>query len=315
MPLSIAEYLGQRTDVDEDIIPSILGGKPVPSCDFLGGPCSKLNSSRPQHPVCSVRMHGGINDGKLFVVCSDRLIPAKSNKLSQTQIAALGSISRVLFPEVSVGAVGYKRQMGIRLGKSTVYLDYVLQVDPSESYQGRVKKVILEIQGGGETSNTGTITRHIANWATEEQTNDVLSQILSTEYLRKITGKKTPGSPGIIPNNAWKRQLDQIIKKAPLAMHYGGSFAIVMGEVLYDYFAQTFPAGKPYFPEWEIAFIGMSESSSTQRGAIPIDKVTKSIFMTYEDFFEALKAVRISRKTIDPFLGEFQTLRNSTFRV
>lgn len=91
--------------------------------------------------------------------------------------------------------------MAVGKGKRVV-LDYVLDARPT-SYTGQ-SKVILEIQGGGETSSTGGMTRHVTNWTNENSpTNSILRQ-----NLPKV---------GIIPNNAWKRQLEQIGRKYAVA--------------------------------------------------------------------------------------------------
>ena len=81
MPLSVAEYLGQRTDNTEfDIIPSEFGGNITPTCPFSGVACSKLHANNPNHPVCCVRT----TDGRPFIVCQDRLIPSKAGALIET---------------------------------------------------------------------------------------------------------------------------------------------------------------------------------------------------------------------------------------
>lgn len=317
MPLSVAEYLGQRIDIDvSDIIPSQLGGTLIPTCPFSGLACRKLSANPPQHPVCSVRVHDKNNNGKIWIVCSDRLIPAKAQGLSPSHIAALASITQVVFPGANTGDIGYKRQTGITVGKSRLVLDYVLQVRPSVNYTIGPTKVILEVQGGGETNSTGSISRHVTDWAARDDSNNsFLAQRLNTEYLRESTGQQKVNAPGIIPNNAWKRQLDQVIKKATLTMHFGGAFALVMGEVLYDYVQNSVSAGTSYFPGWQIAFLGVSERISTNSGSIPIDRVSKASFMTYTDFIAALQNFNIPQEVADPFAGHFTTLRNNTFDV
>jgi len=317
VPLSIAEFLGQRTDINEpDILPSELGGDLVPTCPFSGVACRKLSANPPMHPVCSVRVYGRDRKGEPFIVCSDRLLPAKARTLSPSQIAALASVAHVVFPSANTMNVGYKRQVSIGVGQTKLVLDYVLQVKPEANYDFGSSKVILEVQGGGETSSTGTITRYVTDWsALTEPTNEFLSQKLTTEYLRNHTGKKKVSIPGIIPNNAWKRQLDQILKKATLTRHFGGAFALVMGEVLYDYVQNSVTGGRDFFPGWEIALLGISETPSSHSGAIPINIVSKSIFMTFSEFITALQSFSIPEKTANPFTGDFATLRNQKFSV
>jgi hypothetical protein len=314
MPLSVAEYLGQRTDNEAfDIIPSDFGGDITPTCPFSGVACRKLDSRKPQYPICSVR----IQDGRPFIVCSDRLIPSKARALSPAHIAALGAVAQVVFPGVNAGDIGYKRQVSVTFApKRRLVLDYVLQIAPTTNYEQGPKKVILEVQGGGETSSTGVITAHIANWsALQPPTNKFLARSLDATYIRELypqTKGKSVSVPGIIPNNAWKRQLDQVLKKAVLTRHFSGGLALVMGEVLYDYVKSTLPVGREHFPGWEIALLGISETPSKDSESIRFNNVSKAVFMTYTEFVDALQIV-LPPNIANPFNGQFTTLRNRTF--
>jgi hypothetical protein len=99
-----------------------------------------------------------------------------------------------------------------------IFLDYVLV--GQDHVTGGWEGVLLEVQGGGETSSTGAISRHVEEWSVDQnRTNEQLRA-----PIRKV---------GIIPNNAWKRQLEQVFRKAPLALAHGGKFALAMGEVLF----------------------------------------------------------------------------------
>lgn len=98
-------------------------------------------------------------------------------------------------------------------------------------------------------------------------------------------------------------------------MHFGGAFALVMGEVLYDYVQNSVSAGASYFPEWQVAFLGVSETPSTIPGPIPIDRVSKASFMTYTNFIAALQDFNVPQGVADPFAGLFTTLRNNTFNA
>jgi hypothetical protein len=311
MPLSIAEYLGYRTDIaSPNIVPSILEGATVPTCPFSGSPCIKLKSSKPSHPVCSVRFNN-----KVFIVCSNRLIPAQAQTISPSHTAALASISDTLFPGVNAKNIGFRRQIGV----AGLYLDYVLTVNPSVNFSRGPSRVILEIQGGGETSNTGTITRYVNDWINEDNpTNSFLSKELNTKFLKSHLNTNNVSSPGIIPNNAWKRQLDQIIKKSVIAKTFSGGFVLVMGDLLYEYIKQkSIPIQKSYFPQWEVALIGVSEDTTNPpaSGAIPITNVSESTFITYSEFMDALQGFSISSSIPDPFSGKYTTLANSSFTI
>lgn len=317
MPLSIAEYLGQRTDLEApDILSSALDGNLVPTCPFSGVACKKLHANPPMHPVCSVRVYDQKHDGKPFIVCTDRLLPAKARTLAPTQIAALASVAKVLFPHASTADIGYDRQVGMRVGNARLVLDYILHIRPEAQYTHGPAKVILEVQGGGETSSTGTITRYVTAWADQEEpTNEFLAQKLTTQYIRTVTGQQKVNVPGIIPNNAWKRQLDQIIKKAILAQRFGGAFALIMGEVFYDYVINTIPAGGEFFSTWEVALLGIAETPSTQPGPMLIDCVASTRFMTFAAFIAALQSFNVPDDMPNPFQRTFTTLRNHHFSV
>jgi hypothetical protein len=313
MVLSIAEYLGYRTDaLSPDIIPSSLEGTIVPTCPFSGSPCIKLNSSDPSHPICSVRQGPDI-----FIVCSNRLIPAQAKTITSSHIQAINSISKVLFPGVNSRNIGFRRQ----IGTAGLYLDYLLTVNPSIGGLTSPNRVILEVQGGGETSSTGTITRYVNDWASlNNPTNVFLSQTLDTKFLKSHLnlGKSTRVNlPGIIPNNAWKRQLDQIIKKTIISKFFSGGFALVMGDLLFKYVKKSIPIQNSYFDGWEVALIGISEDTSNPptSGPIPITHVLDITFMTQLEFIEALHSYTPPVGTADPFLGEYVTLQNSTFSI
>lgn len=310
MPLSIAEYLGQRTDVDyPNILPSALGGTPVPTCPFSGGPCTKLASSKPNHPVCSVR-----RNGEIFIVCSNRLIPAQARTITPSHMESLRSIASHIFPGISPRDIGFKRQIGV----AGLFLDYILvaQNAPQTVFPTRI---ILEVQGGGETSSTGTITRHINEWASHNSPNNAfLSEQLSTEYLRNQCEGMKQNAPGIIPNNAWKRQLDQIVKKTPIAKRFSGGFVLVVGQILYEYItSKSIPIHRSYFSGWEIAIIGVEENISliTSPGAVPITTVSASTFMSFEDFIAAIQGFQVPEDVSDPFIGSYATLTNERFDI
>jgi hypothetical protein len=297
MPVSVGEYLAQRTDVDSpQITPSSLRPRVIPTCPFMGQGCSKIKKH--QHPVCSMRA----STGKPWIVCTDRLIPARTNTLTPYHIAALSSVAEALFPGIYTGDVGYRRQVSVKVGKRTkVVLDYVLDARAGIS-SGR-SKVILEIQGGGETSATGTMTNHVRSWSLEKPPTNA--------FLRKNLPKV-----GIIPNNAWKRQLEQIGRKYAVTQRFGGAFALVMGEVFYEYVRHLFPQNCSYSPEWEIALVSLAESPSAQPGPIPIDHVADVIFLTFDNFIDAaIRNYPLPEQMSDPFDGIFTTLSNDDYKV
>lgn len=297
MAVSVAEYLGQRTDVDQpSILPTTIGARPAPTCPFVGAPCSKLNRSNAQQPVCTVRT----SDGRPWVVCTDRLIPSRSKSITPYHTAILGGVAERLFPGADPIDIGFKAQQSITMddGKRVV-LDYALRTR-DEQFEGR-SRAILEIQGGGETSSTGYISKHVKNWAEgKPRTNEILRQSI--------------GKAGIIPNNAWKRQLEQMFRKVPIALRFNAGFALVMGEVLFDYISGTLGARNEYHPDWEIALISIAETPSEQSGAIRLDNVVNSTFLTFEQFIQAISNFPLPEDMGNPFEGDFRTLANEHLR-
>lgn len=297
MSVSIAEYLGQRVDVIAPRIrPSMVGavGALVPTCPFSGGLCSKLDGRKPYPPVCSVRANG-----ELFVVCSDRLVPAKARVLTASHLALLGDVTSLLMPGADEALVGFRRQVGVTLNRRMVFLDYVIALNDPD-YSGR-RAVILEIQGGGETSNTGTISRHVQAWSADKgRTNAMLG-----EPLPRV---------GIIPNNAWKRQLEQIFRKAPLAGKFGGAFGLVMGPKLFDYVHNAIGLEGGWFPDWEIALIEIKERTSLEPGPVPVES-GRAFFMKYSDFVSRVSSFEIPEDASNPLVGDFSTLYNENFRL
>ena len=317
MSIAIAEYLGSRTDVETSrIIPSVRGGVPVPICPFSGSACIKLGHNPPLQPICSVRVYDRQYNGTPFIVCSNRLIPAQAQTFITSHTDALASIAETVFPGVDAANVGLKRQVGISLKPGRLILDYVLHVDPAVGFTAGPDRVIVEVQGGGETSNTGTITRYVDDWiAQRPRTNAFLAQKLDTGYLRSHLGVSKVNVPGIIPNNAWKRQLEQILKKAVLARDFGGAFALVCGEILHDYIMRSVPSNKEYFSAWQVALIGISEVPSAHPGAIPITQVSRAVYMTFSEFVMALENFTLPADLPDPFHGNYQTLMRETFTM
>lgn len=187
------------------------------------------------------------------------------------------------------------RESALAVGASV--LDYILCTRDKQE-KGR-SQAILEIQGGGESSATGKITRHVEEWAAKKGTNSMLRE--------PITG------PGIIPNNAWKRQLEQIFRKVPIARRFGAGFALVMGEVLYDYVTKILEVEGSYADDWEIALFSVAENKGTQPGPLAITSVAEARFLSFNTFIEAIRSFPLPVDLSDPFLETFRTFTNEEF--
>jgi hypothetical protein len=303
MKISIGEYWAQDPKTATQLITPLQPGGPLlVECPFSGLPCSKLHSldHAPEHPICSVRVEDGDGSDGLYSVCRDRLLPIRTNGYWPPNIQVLASVAETLFPGAYPGDVGYRRQITVQVGSGKqVVLDYVL--DAPKFLTGK-NRVILEVQGGGETSSTGSMTRHVAAWSLLRPPTNAL--------LRRSVPKV-----GIIPNNAWKRQLEQITRKFPIAQRFGGVFALVMGELLLRYIRGLFPADCSYFPEWEIALLGVAETPSTTPGPIRIDHVQDALFLSFADFIAAVQDFPLPEAMPDPFAGTYTTMTNEDYQV
>lgn len=312
MAVSIAEYLGQRTDSSIEIEAQLIlpeGQRHLsPSCPFNGTSCSKMSmQANPKFPVCSLRR----NNGQFYIVCEHRLISTKSVNLTNYQRSKLLEVSRFLFAEnLEPDQVAYKSEVRIQTGEGHHTADFVLAVieDELETYGPR--RLLVEIQGGGETSNTGSITAHIQRW--------MANQSRSNEQLRQNIREANT-----IQTNAWRRLQEQLLAKATTARKSGENYGFVMivGEVIMDYISTMLPQlsqkGLKREAKWDIAFVVYSEVSreeSTQLEPVKLEiNSEKSLFLDLEDLF----LLMINRGQVDTraFSGTFQTLNGQIIQL
>jgi hypothetical protein len=263
MAVTIAEYLGQRTDSNITIQPCEVPASTLASvaiCPFNNLPCSKImkgfkeriegqvpdeSTKQAKHPVCSLRK----NDGTFYIVCEDRLISGSTAQISDYQKEMLLQVAKWVFsPELVLSQVGYKSEVRIQTGdtqKQHHKADFILAVDDSVTKTYGHRRILLEIQGGGETNNTGMITRHIEHWWRSDAPNN--------ELLRQNITKA-----GTIETNAWRRFQEQLFAKATTAKKSQCGFAVALGTVVFDYIIGTIPKLReiklrPENPGWDTA--------------------------------------------------------------
>ena len=302
MGVSVAEYFGQRTDIDNPII------EPMTEeaiCPFSSGnTCKKLKSHNP--PVCSVRKA----DGTMWIVCSDRLCNTKKDiPLCAHQQSILLDIAKHLFGEgVTADQVCVKREERLNVVEGTKYnADYIISLASGRSDYSGPDRMVLEMQGGGETSNTGKITNLLSSWAADENRTNAM--------LRSDTEAST------LETNAWRRQQEQFIVKGNIAMKTwkGYGIAFCVGTILYDYLMNKLAsANLPNLKEynWTLAIIAIKEDDSAPAapGPIPI-KVDESrmLFTNYQTFVQAL--INQGEPSLDAFRGEFINLNNEVVNI
>ena len=299
MGVTVAEYYGQRTDLDA---PVILPQHDVAVCPFSSGnTCKKLKSGNA--PVCSVRKP----DGTMWIVCSDRLCNTKKDlPLCAHQIHILHKIAQQLFhPDVELSDICVKREERLNVVEGTKYnADYIISLSSGRSDYSGPDRLILEMQGGGETTNTGKITALLNRWAADAARTNAL--------LRSETDAST------LETNAWRRQQEQFIVKGNIAMKTwkGYGIAFCVGTLLYDYLMNKLAsANLPDLREynWTLAVIAIKEDETAPvvPGPIPITvDESRMLFTNYQTFVQAL--INQGEPSLDAFRGEFVNLNNET---
>ena len=298
MGVSVAEYLGQRTDVDSLCI-TPAEGTSIP-CPFMAADCSKV--AQRYKPVCSVRL----SDGRLWIVCRNLLCSTRKDvPLSPHQLDVLLNVAKCVFgTHVTPSEVCVKREVAMPVAEDAHYsADFVMVINPQSVCGSGQSRVVLEMQGGGETSNTGELTGHIEAWeCAHSRSNRMLSQVV---------GKCSP-----IITNAWRRQQEQFLVKGNIAQLTGGGIVFCVGSPIYDYLiAKLQKANLPKLRihNWTLALIAFSEDTrpAPNRGPIPMSvDITRLMFTNYASFTQAL----INQGNPAPaiFKGQFQTLAGGT---
>ncbi|MBP5441122.1 MAG: hypothetical protein J6Y14_09510 [Fibrobacter sp.] len=315
MGVSVAEYFGKRTDIEQPtiapiVIPDKIGssipwGENCPKCPFTSGnDCKKLKSGN--QPVCSVRK----SDGTLWINCSERLCSTKKDlPLCEHQKNMLLQIGRHIFsPNITENDLCVKREERLSVIEGTNYnADYIITVRSGRSSFSGPDRLILEMQGGGETTNTGVQTAHIKEWISNiNRTNSL---------LRTETGAST------LETNAWRRQQEQFIVKGNIAMKTwkGYGIAFCVGTLLYDYLmnklaSANLPDLRQY--NWTLALIGIKEKTNEpiHDGPIPLEvDENRLLYTNYQTFVQAL--INQGEPSLDAFKGDFVNLENQVVNI
>lgn len=297
MGIYVAEYLGQRTDIDTPVITPVTHKM---NCPFThNNPCIK--SGRNRNPVCCVRKE----DGTLWIVCQHRLCSTKKDlALCSHQTQILLDIACHLYnTDFNPKDIIVKREVPLKATGETEYkADYIMAFKKKDSHTPGPDKLIVEMQGGGETSGTEKMTDVLANW--KQSSNP------TNELLRSLSG----ASP--LPANAWRRQQEQFIVKGNIAMQTwrGYGIAFCVGTILFDYLK-----GKIDFESlpdlhqhnWTLALVGIKEDVSQTRTPGPIPLIVdeeRLLFTNYQTFVHAL--INQGLPSPEAFVGDFISLRN-----
>lgn len=302
MGVSVAEYFGQRADVDFPVI------QPITErgiCPFSSGnECKKIKSGN--QPICSVRKP----DGTLWIVCSDRLCATKKGiPLCDHQKSILLDIGQHIYSEnVTTSDICVKREARLNVVEGTKYnADYIISLATGRSECSGPDKMILEMQGGGETTNTGKLTALVKRWMDNpDRTNAQL---------------RLPSEASTLETNAWRRQQEQFIVKGNIAMKTwkGYGIAFCVGTILFDYLqnklaSSNVPDLKDY--NWTLALIAIKENENVPitQGEIPlcVDE-SRMLFTNYQTFVQAL--INQGEPSLEAFRGTFINLNNEEVEI
>ena len=307
MAVSVLEYLGQRADVVSPVIVP-LANKSRHKCPFAGFDCPKL-LKKPFQPICSVKKASG----KSWIVCPERLCSTSKTRkdvnnvvqpvvLVDSQKAFLHSIARVVWGDTverSEVLIDRERQIG------RSHADYVMMLDSDRLSPRGATRVVVEMQGGGETSSTGAISRNVEAWARDSnRTNADLSKVVNA---------------GTIETNAWRRQQEQFFMKGNIALqtHKDCGIVFCVGESIYDLLmSKVEHAGLRELKDfsWSLALVCVDSNSDAAAPDLKFDiHQTKQFFTNYHAFVRALTDQ--GAPSVDTFSGEFDRLSGGTANI
>jgi hypothetical protein len=283
MAAYIAEYLGQRTDVELPVIkPEIPRSGSL--CPFMDRTCDKV--AKGLNPVCSVRKP----DGELWITCEHRLCATYSIKkvnkknvdigLVEHQVDILNKVAETIYPQkFEQNDIAVRREVPIPLDeekKHHYHADYIMR---NLSAKTRVDEILLEMQGGGEC--TGSTSKHIKKWiANDKRTN------------QQLFGPTSDAS--VLITNAWRRQQEQFLVKGNVVSQTGGKFVFAVGSLINQYLNNKFKSSKLTDlrkHNWTLCILPFKEDKDVPRcpGAIPlvVDK-DNLLFTNYSTFVRFL---------------------------
>ena len=313
MAVSVAEYLGIDVENGGQIFPAIGGKNTKAPCPFRQGECDKL--SKGNKPVCSVRD----SSGTIWIVCQHRLCATapKDSPLTDYQMDVLLAIGKTIWvDDAQKEDIAFKREAPVRTkGRSDSRADYVMVPTPhllARNKNDSIGPVVLEMQGGGETSNTGALTRMVEKWENEPNCHLNLATLIA----------KDP-TVGTIEANAWRRQQEQFLYKGNVAVNSFGRLVFAVGSKLYDYLMKNLAATSMQDlrnANWTLALLGVSEDRSKAPGSfgtgksvhLKIDE-SRLLFTSYQKFVQALT----NQGGSDPqlFNGDFTLLDGTSITI
>jgi hypothetical protein len=210
--------------------------------------------------------------------------------------------------------VAVRKEVPVRTaGRSPSSADFVMVPTPtlrSKHTSGAIGPVLLEMQGGGETTNTGALTKHIEQWEQLPR-----AEARANELLRPVA------SVGTLETNAWRRQQEQFLYKGNVAVNSFGRLVFAVGSKLYDYLLKNL-AGTAMKDlrgaNWTLAVLGIDEAppgegfGTSESVRLKVDS-GRLLFTSYPDFVQAL--TRQGGTDHELFTGSFIDLTGQQISV
>ncbi|MDR0534648.1 MAG: hypothetical protein LBH01_11920 [Verrucomicrobiales bacterium] len=303
MAVTVAEYLGKRTDNDNDIVPvPNLEQKPDIACPFRCGNC--LKAKKRQQPICSVRD----SNGKLWIVCEHRLCATtpKAAAINEHQKKILRIVAQAIYGTVSDTDILFKREVPIPITDTSDYkADYVMwRTNPAASD----RPAIVEMQGGGETAGTEKLTDHVKKWSQKMPPTNA--------YLRQ-EAKATP-----LITNAWRRQQEQFLVKGSVATLTGAKMVFCVGSSLYEYLIQRLTTVRLQDlsqANWSLALLPFVEDTDGTPPPCAPDSIQFEIDLSrarYTNYFSFIQALT-NQGSPQPqvFTGEYNKLDGEKVQI
>ena len=293
----VVEYLGKVVESPEPVEPALSG-----QCPFADIKCRKLHRDK-KKPVCSTRKP----NGTIWMTCRERLCSTQGEAMTEYQRNVLRRIASEVFDaELDVDSVIYKREVSLALsGRQRIRADYILRAKNKAHGRGRGPAcVIVEVQGGGSTANTGEMTRYIDGWERKQKrTNKELGRMM--------------GGVNSLENDSWKRQQDQIMTKSSIATQSGHRFVLCVGEALYEYILARLTglrgaSTRKLDAMWDFVLLPMKEVPKD--GMIDFEVSHEDVIHTTFHKFSSM-VITQGNAQADKFAGEFHTLNGDAVLV
>jgi hypothetical protein len=280
VPVRVAEYLGIDAAGGIPITPINVETKPSVPCLFRNDICSKAKQGN--QPICSVR-HA--KSDTLWISCRHRFCASspKDSPLNEHQIKILKMVASAVYQTTLPDSeILVKREVPIPITARSNYLaDFVMaRLRPNGVAEGYC---IVEMQGGGETTNTGKLSATVRDWARNATRNN---QLLMAE-----------SKANVLATNAWRRQQEQFLVKGNVAMLIGARMVFCVGQLIYDYLIQRLTSTNLQTLDdanWTLALFAISEDPASAPPACAPNSIqlrldpARTKYTNYNSFVQAL---------------------------